>query len=78
MLKIEDLKTQNNYIHFQAIDQNFTVHCNTVGKIAVSISKSADLVAARKPRYRFDAMSIAINENATKRRKIISIEIDHI
>ena len=67
MLKIEDLKTQNNYIHFQAIDQNLTVHCYTVGKITVSISKSADLVAARKPRHRFDSISIAINATAIKR-----------
>ena len=35
-------------------------------KIAVSISKAAVLVSARKPRHRFVAMSIAINAKATK------------
>ena len=56
------------HIHFQAIDQNFTINCNTHGqeKIAVSISKAAVLVSARRPRHRFVAMSIAINAKATK------------
>jgi hypothetical protein len=45
MHKIEDNK---KLIHFHAIDQNFTVNCNTVVKIAVSISKAAALVSSRK------------------------------
>ena len=45
MRKIEDLK---KLIHFQSIDQNFTVNCKAVGKIAVSIIKAAVLVSAHK------------------------------
>jgi len=45
MQKIEDNK---KLIHFHAIDQKFTVNCNTVVKIAVSISKAAALVSSRK------------------------------
>ena len=60
------------HIHFQAIDQNFTINWNTHGqkkkKNAVSISKAAILVSARKPRHRFVAMSIAINAKATKNK----------
>jgi hypothetical protein len=48
--KFKILNLQNDYIHFQAVDQNFTVNCNTVRKIAVSISEAAVLVSARKNR----------------------------
>ncbi len=75
--KLKILNLQNEYIHFQAIDQNFMVNYNTVRKIAVSISKAAVLVSARKPRHRFVALSIAINAKAIKRKKsryILEIE----
>ena len=50
MQKIDDLKKIDdlNLIHFRSIDQNFTVNCKSVGKIAVSIIKAALLVSALK------------------------------
>ena len=47
MQKIDDLK-KKQLINFQSIDQNFTVNCKAVWKIAVSIIKAAVLVSARK------------------------------